>query len=52
MPFEAADFRNIEVDYLKSRRHREGLEKLKSIGTAIKDVVPALRKPLIAFARR
>lgn len=51
MLLEAAGFRGIEVDYLKSRRHREGFERLKSIGTAIKDAVPALRKSLIAFAR-
>lgn len=49
---EAARFREIEVGYLKSRRHREGLERLRSIGTAIKDAIPSLRKSLIAFARK
>ena len=49
---EAAGFRDIEVSFLKSRRHREGLERLKTIGTAIKDAVPSLRKSLIAFARK
>jgi len=48
----AAGFRNIEVSFLKSRRHREGLERLKTIGTAIKDSVPSLRKSLIAYARK
>jgi SAM-dependent methyltransferase len=49
---EAAHFRDIEVRYLKSRRHREGLERLLSIGTAIRDAIPSLRKSLIAFARK
>lgn len=49
---EAAGFREIEVRFLKSRRHREGLEKLRSLATAVKDAVPSLRKSLIAFARK
>jgi len=48
----AAGFRNIEVNFLKSRRYRTGLECLKSIGTMIKDAVPSLRKSLIAFAEK
>lgn len=47
-----AGFRSVDVRYLKSRRYREGLEKLKDIGTAIKDAVPPLRKSLIGFARK
>ena len=43
-------FRNIEVRFLKSRRYREGLELLRSLGTAMKDLMPSLRKSLIAFA--
>lgn len=49
---EAGGFRDIEVRFLRSRRHREGFERLKSIGTALKDAVPSLRKSLIAFARK
>lgn len=49
---QAAGFRDIEVCFLKSRRYREGLERIKSIGTALKDAVPTLRKSLIAFARK
>lgn len=45
----AAGFCEIDVRFLKSRRYRDGLERVKSIGTAIKDVVPSLRKSLIAF---
>jgi hypothetical protein len=46
----ASGFREIDVRLLKSRRYREGLELIKSIGTAVKDLVPSLRKSLIAFA--
>jgi len=46
----AAGFRDIDVRFLKSRRFREGMERIKVIGTAIKDLVPSLRKSLIAFA--
>jgi SAM-dependent methyltransferase len=49
---EARGFREIEVRYLKSRRHREGLERLRSLGSAIRDAIPPLRKSLIAFARK
>jgi len=45
----AAGFTQIEVSYLKSRRHREGLDKLRSIGTAVRDLIPVYRKSLIAF---
>jgi 2-polyprenyl-3-methyl-5-hydroxy-6-metoxy-1,4-benzoquinol methylase len=46
----ASGFRDIDVRFLKSRRYREGWGLLKSVGTAIKDLVPSLRKSLIAFA--
>lgn len=45
-----AGFRRREVWFLKSRRYREGLARLRSLGTALKDAVPSLRKSLIAFA--
>jgi SAM-dependent methyltransferase len=48
----AGGFRDVEIHYLKSRRHREGLEALRSLGTTLKDLVPSLRKSLIAFARK
>ncbi|HUO44191.1 MAG TPA: methyltransferase domain-containing protein [Burkholderiales bacterium] len=50
--FAAAGFRNIEVRFLKSRRYRTGLERVKSLGTMLKDAVPGLRKSLIAFAEK
>jgi len=49
---QAGNFRNIEIAFLKSRRHREGLEKIRTLGTMVKDAVPSLRKSLIAFAEK
>jgi SAM-dependent methyltransferase len=43
-------FREADVRFLKSRRYREGWGRLQSVGTALKDLVPSLRKSLIAFA--
>lgn len=48
----SAGFERYEVAYLRSRRHREGLERVRNVGTALKDLVPSLRKSLIAFAVR
>jgi SAM-dependent methyltransferase len=48
----AAGFQNIQVRFLKSRRYRSGLERLKTLGTMLKDAVPSLRKSLIAFAEK
>jgi ubiquinone/menaquinone biosynthesis C-methylase UbiE len=47
-----AGFTEIEVHFLKSRRHRVGLERLRNAGTMLRDAVPSLRKSLIAFARK
>lgn len=49
---EEAGFRDIDVAFLKSRRYREGLERLRSIGSALRDLAPSLRKSLIAFAEK
>ncbi|HVS26953.1 MAG TPA: methyltransferase domain-containing protein [Burkholderiales bacterium] len=49
---EAGNFNNIEIVFLKSRRHREGLEKIRTVGTMLKDAIPSLRKSLIAFAEK
>jgi len=46
-----AGFSEVDVQGLKSRRYRTGFEAIKSIGTALKDAVPGLRKSLIAFAK-
>jgi len=47
-----AGFREIDVRFLKSRRYRTGVERVKFVGTALKDLVAPLRKSLIAFARK
>jgi hypothetical protein len=49
---KAAGFRDIEVSFLKSRRYRTGWRRFVSLGTALKDALPSLRKSLIAFARK
>lgn len=46
----AAGFEKIQVTFLKSRRHREGLEQIRSLGSALRDLIPSLRKSIIAFA--
>lgn len=45
-------FEKVEVAFLKSRRYRPGVKAVVSVGTAIKDVFPGLRKSLIAFATK
>lgn len=52
MLLEHGGFRHIEVAFLKSRHYREGVERLKSFGSAMRDVIPSLRKSLIAFAEK
>jgi SAM-dependent methyltransferase len=47
---QSSGFQKYEVSFLKSRRYREGIERMRSIGTAIKDLIPSFRKSLIAFA--
>ncbi|HVT34371.1 MAG TPA: class I SAM-dependent methyltransferase [Nevskiaceae bacterium] len=47
-----AGFRGVDVRFLRSRRYREGWEQLRSLGTALKDAVPSLRKSLIGFGRK
>jgi SAM-dependent methyltransferase len=49
---EEAGFRNIDVAFLKSRRYREGLESLRSAGSALRDWIPSFRKSIIAFAEK
>jgi len=46
---KAGDFREIKVYFLKSRRYRPGIGKLKSIGSALRDIVPSFRKSIIGF---
>ncbi|GKS64952.1 type 11 methyltransferase [Nitrospira sp.] len=46
----SSGFERFEVSFLKSRRYREGIQRVKSVGTAMKDMIPSFRKSLIAFA--
>jgi ubiquinone/menaquinone biosynthesis C-methylase UbiE len=50
--FREAGFSAVEVSFFKSRRYRTGLERTRSIGTAIKDAIPSFRKSLIGFGVR
>jgi SAM-dependent methyltransferase len=47
-----SNFKNVEVYFDKSRRYRTGLEKIKSLGSSLRDLVPSLRKTLIAFGEK
>ena len=47
--FREGGFSNNRCYFLKSRRHREGLKKIQSMGSAIRDAVPSFRKSLIGF---
>jgi 2-polyprenyl-3-methyl-5-hydroxy-6-metoxy-1,4-benzoquinol methylase len=46
----SSGFQRYEVSFLKSRRYREGIQRIRSMGTAVKDMIPSFRKSLIAFA--
>ncbi|MHB1952054.1 MAG: class I SAM-dependent methyltransferase [Acidiferrobacteraceae bacterium] len=45
-----AGFSQVEVSFLRSRRQRHGFARLVSLGSALRDALPGLRKSLIAFA--
>ncbi|MCE5334608.1 MAG: class I SAM-dependent methyltransferase [Desulfobacteraceae bacterium] len=47
-----AGLKDIEVRFLKSRRYRTGLERIRDLGTSLKDSVPSLRKALIGISRK
>jgi ubiquinone/menaquinone biosynthesis C-methylase UbiE len=47
-----AGFHHIQVHFLKSRRWRTGIQRLQSIATALKDLVPSFRKSLIGWATK
>lgn len=49
---EESGFKHIEVFFLKSRRHREGLRKIKSLGSGLRDAIPSLRKSIMAFGEK
>jgi SAM-dependent methyltransferase len=47
-----AGFRNVEARYLRSRRYRVGIARLRNLGSAIRDAWPSLRKSLIAYGEK
>ena len=47
-----AGFQQIEVLPIRSRRQREGLDRVRDLGTLLRDLVPAWRKTLMAIAVR
>jgi len=49
---EEAGFQQIEVSFLRGRRHRQGFRGALALGSILRDAVPSLRKFLIAFARK
>lgn len=50
--YQRAGFTEIKVDFLRSHRLRFGPERVKSLGTWLRDMVPSLRKSLIGFGRK
>jgi ubiquinone/menaquinone biosynthesis C-methylase UbiE len=50
--FKEAGFLYPECYFLKSRRHREGPDRIRSVGSALRDIVPSFRKSLIGFAKK
>lgn len=50
--FRRAGFFDIECKHLRSHRIRFGIERLKSIGTYIRDFVPSMRKSLICYGKK
>jgi len=47
--FQVADFANIDVQFLRDERIRQGMGKLNSLGSWIRNMVPSTRKSLIGF---
>ena len=46
---KAGGFRELRVSFLKSSRHRTGFNKIRSVGSIIRDLVPSFRKSIIGF---
>jgi len=50
--FREAGFTDARCYFLKSRRYREGFERITNVGSAIRDAIPSFRKSLIGFATK
>ena len=49
---DLAGFHEIQVQYLKSRRHRVGLDRIKYFGTMLRDLIPSLRKSIVGYGMK
>ena len=49
---DLAGFHEIQVQYLKSRRHRVGFDRIKYFGTMLRDLIPSLRKSIIGYGMK
>jgi ubiquinone/menaquinone biosynthesis C-methylase UbiE len=50
--FREAGFADSRCYFLKSRRRREGAERIRNVCSGIRDLVPSYRKSLIGFGRK
>jgi SAM-dependent methyltransferase len=48
----AAQFKVLDVYFLKSTRYRTGIEMVRTLGSMARDIVPSFRKSLIAFGEK
>ena len=44
-----AEFKDVQVSFLKSRRIRVGNDRIKYLGTMLRDLIPSLRKSIIGI---
>lgn len=49
---KAGGFMNIHVEFLKSARYRPGFGRIRSMGSALRDIVPSFRKSIIGFGTK
>lgn len=50
--FRRAGFTDVRGSYLRSRRLRFGFQRIRSIGTWMRDAIPSLRKSLICYGTK
>jgi ubiquinone/menaquinone biosynthesis C-methylase UbiE len=50
--FRKAGFDDVSGYFIKSRRYRQGIERTLSLGTALKDFFPSLRKTVLAIGKK
>lgn len=50
--FKSAGFRKVDAYFLRSVRYRTGIQKVYAAGTFLRDLVPSMRKSLIAFGEK